>query len=325
MLVLSFFAASVALNSVRTDDRIQILVQTEHIGDGIAPGTHVRLKGVQIGAIEEISSAGDGTQVITMRLDEAQLFGLTNTLDVNYAPSNLFGISEVELTARPGGIPLQDAELIDLTGTHAGRVQDATMGSLIRAVTVTATEVLTPEFADTLQMVAVSLDAFGPLIEIIVMTGEALDATQIYPASFLMAEYGSALQGAAPMLTGSIQLVDTFKNLEILQTHRELFDEVMVITINDLFPGVADLLFTAEEYTAELVAVLPPLLDSAARMVPTPQRSSEELREILDRLDRSFSDTPDGPAVDVSVALSGVPALSVPLFGGLPLTTESVR
>ncbi|MBJ8342127.1 mammalian cell entry protein [Antrihabitans sp. YC3-6] len=318
-LVALLVVALFVVDRLRGDDRLQVVLRTEQIGDGIVDGTQVRLDGVAVGEIETIENAADGQQLITLRLNQAQLFGVTDTLDVDYAPSNLFGISEIELRRGSGGTPLQNADLIDLTGANAERVQDVTMGNLLRAVTRTATDVLTPELTDTLTSLASDLEAFTPLLEAIVTTGRNVADTQRYAASFLLGQFGSALTGAAPMVGGTIQLLDTLTNLEILKTDRAKFDQVLQITIQQLFPGISDLLFTAENYFAGYADMLPPALDAAARMVPTPQLSSTQLRELLDRLDASFTDTPDGPMLDLALDLRGVPALSVPLLGANPL------
>ena len=303
------------VDRVRGDDRMQVTLRTEQIGDGIVEGTLVRLDGVAVGEIEKIESSGAGQQLITLRLNESQLFGVTETLDVDYAPANLFGISEIELRRGQGGTALRNNDVVDLTGKDADRVQDVTMGNLLRAVTRTATDVLTPELTETLTTLAGDLEAFTPILEAIVTTGRNIADTQRYAASFLLGQFGSALSGAAPMVGGTVQLLDTLANLEILQTDRAKFDNVLQISIHQLFPGMSDLLFTAEDYFAGYANMLPPALDAAARMVPTSQLSSAQLRELLDRLDRSFTDTPDGPMLDLAVTLRGVPGLSVPLLG----------
>ncbi|WP_169594228.1 MlaD family protein [Antrihabitans stalactiti] len=310
--------AWIIVDRVRGDDRLLVVLRTEQIGDGIVDGTQVRLDGVAVGQIEKIENAHDGQQLITLRLDRSQLFGVTDTLDVDYAPSNLFGISEIALRRGQGGNALANDDVIDLTGRHADRVQDVTMGNLLRAVTRTATDVLTPQLSATLTTLAGDLEAFTPLLEAIVTTGRNIADTQRYAASFLLGQFGSTLSGAAPMVGGTVQLLDTLTNLEILKTDRAKFDQVLQISIHQLFPGISDLLFTAERHFTGYADMLPPALDAAARMVPTPQLSSAQLRELLDRLDSSFTDTPDGPMLKFAVTLRGVPALSVPLLGTSP-------
>src|SRR5437868_1795643 len=93
-------------NNARGDTRLRVVLHTEQIGDGIVAGTSVALDGVTVGSIAQIESTSGGTQLITLQLDRAALPGLTDRFDVDYAPSNMFGISEIELERGTGGSPL---------------------------------------------------------------------------------------------------------------------------------------------------------------------------------------------------------------------------
>nr|WP_240963213.1 MlaD family protein [Antrihabitans stalactiti] len=294
---------------------MQIVLQTDSIGDGIAPGTQVRLDGVNVGSIAAIDSGESGRQLITLRLNQSRLFGVTDSLAIDYAPANLFGISEVELKRRDGGSPLQENAIIDLSGDHSARAQDATMGALIRSLSQTSGDVLTPRLAENLTRVAANLSWFTPLIEAMIATGQNLADTQIYPVSFLLGQYGSTLTGAAALIDGTVKLLDRFKNIEVLRTQRDLFDTGVNTIAKDFFPAVANTLFTAQRYFSGYADMLTPILNITSQMVPSPQLSGSQLREILARLDKSFTDTPDGPILNLALTLRGVPALSVPLLG----------
>ncbi|NMN97572.1 MCE family protein [Nocardiaceae bacterium YC2-7] len=305
----------IAVDKARGDDRMQIVLQTDSIGDGIAPGTQVRLDGVNVGSIAAIDSGESGRQLITLRLNQSRLFGVTDSLAIDYAPANLFGISEVELKRRDGGSPLQENAIIDLSGDHSARAQDATMGALIRSLSQTSGDVLTPRLAENLTRVAANLSWFTPLIEAMIATGQNLADTQIYPVSFLLGQYGSTLTGAAALIDGTVKLLDRFKNIEVLRTQRDLFDTGVNTIAKDFFPAVANTLFTAQRYFSGYADMLTPILNITSQMVPSPQLSGSQLREILARLDKSFTDTPDGPILNLALTLRGVPALSVPLLG----------
>ncbi|MBJ8337260.1 MCE family protein [Antrihabitans sp. YC3-6] len=304
----------IVIDNARGDNRMEIVLRTDRIGDGIAPGTQVRLDGVNVGSIAAIDSGEAGRQLITLKLNQSQLFGVTDNLAIDYAPANLFGISEVELKRRDGGSPLQENAIIDLSDDPA-RAQDATMGALIRSLSQTSTEVLTPQLAENLTRVAANLGWFTPLIEAMIATGQNLADTQKYPVSFLLGQYGSTLTGAAELIDGTVKLLDRFKNIEVLRTQRDLFDTGVNTIAKDFFPAVANTLFTAQRYLTGYADMLTPILNITSQMVPSPQLSGSQLREILDRLDNSFTETPDGPILNLALTLRGVPALSVPLLG----------
>ncbi|MEV6558192.1 MlaD family protein [Nocardia sp. NPDC051756] len=306
-----------------SDDGLILVLRTEEVGDGIVTGTQVRLDGVAVGQVERIDISRWGAQQITLRLNSSRLPGVTDNVAVNYAPTNLFGISEIALKRRAGGAPLHSGQLIDLSGDRAAGVQDVTMGNLIRSLSRTTTHVLTPQLTETLTTLAADLEAFTPLLEAMITTGQIIADTQVYPASFLLGQYGSTLAGAAPMITGTVQILDTLTNIDILKTQRPLFDVTIKTAVEQLFPVLADLLFTAQRYADGYAGMLTPVFARSAQLVPTPQLTSAQLRELLARLDNSFTDAPGGPMLNLALTLRGVPAVSVPLLGNSPQLTPT--
>ena len=309
-------------NHFREDDHMHVAVLTETIGAGIGAGTTVALNGVKVGSVTSVDSEQHGTQRITLALDRSRLFGLTDRLTVDYAPANLFGISEVELKPAPGGSTLVDGTEIDLTGTRGNRVTDATMGALMRSLTQTTDKVLTPQFTDLITEAGTNLEAFTPMLEAIVSLTRTIADTQRFPSSFLIEQYASAVAGFAPMGGGVLDFIEYLDRLEILRTQPELFDSTVNMLVHQLLPEVTTLGYTLQQHFAGYADVLTPLLAASAQSVPTPAVSSAQLRELLSRLDRSFTDTPEGPMLDLELTLRGVPAVAVPLLG---LTPGGVR
>ncbi|WP_405484980.1 MlaD family protein [Nocardia sp. NBC_00511] len=302
---------------VQTPSDIRIQLRTNGVGDGVIPGAEVRLNGIKVGAIAAIAGQPNGQQLVTLTLDPAQTFGLTDTFDVDYAPSNLFGISELTLKRRDGGTPLRGGELVDLTG--AGRVQDVTMGKLLRQLSTTATDVFTPQLAELLTDSSADLAAFTPLIRAMVTVGRAVADSQRYPSSFLIEQYASFLNGVGKFADGTVELVNDVYHMDVLRNDRAKFDVGVGLVVDQLFPMIANLGWTAQKNLNGWSDGLAPILSGLAAMVPNPQQSSADLTELLTRLDASFRNTPDGPQLGLDVVLRGVPALSVPLLGGRPL------
>ncbi|MGY2060590.1 MlaD family protein, partial [Nocardia gipuzkoensis] len=144
-VIVAVVAAVALYRELRTDDGLHIALHTEQIGDGVLAGTPVRVDGVQVGTVTDIEPDERGTQRISLRLDRSQLHGIDNSLQVDYAPANLFGISEIELRRGAGGSALRDDTVIDLTGSRADAIFDATMGSMLRTLSQTGDSVLTPQ------------------------------------------------------------------------------------------------------------------------------------------------------------------------------------
>lgn len=306
----------------RTDhNRLDVTLLTEQIGEGITDGTAVRLDGVKVGSVSSIEAAGVGQQRIGLQLDKSQLFGLTDAVNVAYAPGNLFGISEVELTPGAGGTELRNGAVVDLTGANAKRAYDATLSTLLRSVGHLSTDVLTPTFTSVLNKIAHDTHAFTPLLQVILTTATSIADSQRYSTSFLLGQFGNALAGAPPTLDGGFRLLyGPFVN-EYLQSdaRREKANKIIDLIANRLLPQVGAAAETARPYfhgyTDDMLA---PLLNTLAASVSAPQRSARELGVLLDRLRGAFHDGPDGPVLNLDVTLSGVPALGQALLGGAP-------
>ncbi|BAW08038.1 MlaD family protein [Nocardia seriolae] len=289
-------------------------------GAGVAPGTDVRLDGVRVGTVTDIDARGVGRARITMDLNGSQLFGLTDALGLDYAPGNLFGISSVELRSGTGGSALVDGATVDLTG-DSGRVRDATLAALLQSTGTLTDRVLTPELVELLRRFAHDLDGFVPLLQAIGATARSFAETQQLPPSLLFDRYGSALTGLPPMLTGGMAVLwasyanEHLKTDEQVRRYGEMFDRVR----GELLPVATGMLGTSQRYFQGLMPMGSVILDRLSASVSTPERSAQQLTELLTRLGEAFHDTPDGPVLDATVEL--VPALAQPLSAQLGLAT----
>lgn len=305
-------------------DDIAITLVTEQIGEGVENGVDVRLDGVKVGAVASIQPEGQGRQRIGLRLDKSQLFGLTDALSVDYAPGNLFGISELELSPGQGGTVLAADSVVDLTGANAGRAYDATISTLLRTTGQFTTDVLTPRFTSVVAKIAHDTKAFTPLLQAILVTVQSIADTQRLPSSMLLDQYGKTLAGLPSTVDGALRLLYTAYTNEYMKTdaNRAKFDANTHMLIYDFVPALTETLGAARDLSG-LTDMLAPMLDLVTRSISTPQRSGHDLAVLLDRLSSAFHDTPNGPVLNVDVVLRGVPGLAVPLLNGLPATVPA--
>lgn len=303
-----------AATSAPEENLLHVQFRTNLTGDGVGEGTVVRLNGVQVGEVSAVDSAPGGTQVITVGLHEASVNGLGDGLQVRYAPANLFGITDVVLDRGDGGTPLTDGMVVDLTGD--GRVEDSTMGTMLRALSETTLTVLTPDLTEVLAQIGTDVRAFAPFIEALVGVGRAVADTQRFPSSFLIEQYAAFFTGAAQFGSGFVKLIDQIYNIDVLRNDRDHFDVGVSLVVDDLFPLITTVLGTAQGYLGGYADTAAVVLSQLARTVPDPVGTQADLTELLDRIDRTLRSTPDGPAVDVDILLRGMPGLMVPLTGG---------
>ncbi|MBH0776772.1 MlaD family protein [Nocardia bovistercoris] len=294
----------------RPDSEIRVELLAETIGAGVEPGTDVRLDGVRVGSVSSITTAGQGRKSISLHLDREQLFGLTDTLSVEYAPGNLFGISTLQLNSNSGGQKLVDGSTVDLTA-HTDRVTDATLAALLKSTGTLTDGVLTPKLTELLSQVSRDVEAFTPLFQAIGAMARAYTETRALEPSFLLDQYGSALAGLPPMFTGGLKVLNAANTNEYLSDpkHIEKVDQMWTNVRLKLLPSATSTLRTAETHVAGLMPIIAMLLDEVSGSVSAPARSAEQLTELLARLGVAF----DGPALRARVELDTVPGLAAPL------------
>ncbi|MFF0492733.1 MlaD family protein [Nocardia sp. NPDC004068] len=314
--VIAALVAAVAVHrELRSDDGLRVALHTEQIGDGVLAGTPVRVDGVQVGSVTGIAPADRGTQRITLRLDASQLHGIDDSLQVDYAPGNLFGISELELRRGPGGSALRDDSVIDLTGSRSDAVFDATMGAMLRGLSQTGDAVLTPQLAQAISQVSRDMRAFTPLAQAIITVAQIVTDNQKMPPSQLAGALGPAFYGGGAFAGATIQMMDLIRNIPRLQADRGSFDAGVRMQTDQLLPGLAALGAAAGAGLSGTTDMLAPVLALLAQMVPTPRQSGADLTELLRRLRAAMPETGTGPALNAEIDLSGVPVLA-PLLGG---------
>ncbi|MEV6064960.1 MlaD family protein [Nocardia sp. NPDC052001] len=303
-------------SSAKTEDGLAITLRTEQIGDGVLVGTEVRVNGVVVGKVTDIAPDAHGTQRIGLRLDDSRLFGIDDSMLVDYAPANLFGISEIELRGGSGGAPLHAGAVIDLTGARANAVYDATMGSILRSASQVGGSVLTPQMASVIAQAAADTEALTPLAQALITATRTVADNQKMPLSELMGQLGPAFDGGGKFAGATVQVVDMIRSVQRLQGNRATYDSNLALVTGQLLPELAKTLGTAGNQLSGLTDMLAPVLAMLAQMVPQPQQSSAELRTLIERLRAAMPDNGQGPVLNVEVDLRGVPAVAIPLLGG---------
>ncbi|MFD7842620.1 MlaD family protein [Nocardia sp. NPDC059764] len=313
-LVVTVVAGWALYRSQQDEPGMPISLRTEQIGDGVLVGTDVRADGVVVGKVTEIAPDEHGTQQISLRLDDSRLFGLDDSLRVDYAPANLFGISEIELRRGAGGSPLRPGTVLDFTGRRASEVYDATMGSILRSAAQVGGSVLTPQMASVIAQAAADTQAFTPLAQALITAQRTITDNQKMPMSQLFGELGPAFDGGGQFAGATVQVVDLIRSMQRLQTDRATYDKGVATVTGQLLPALAVTFSQAGTQLSGSTDMLVPVLTALAQMVP--QQSSAELRLLLERLRAAMPDNGQGPVLNVQVELKGMPGIAVPLLGG---------
>ncbi|APB01156.1 hypothetical protein NS506_07131 [Nocardia seriolae] len=315
-LVVAVVAGWSLYRSQQTEAGIAVSLRTEQIGDGVLVGTEVRAKGVVVGKVTDIAPDQHGTQQISLRLDDTKLFGIDDSLQVDYAPANLFGISEIELRRGAGGSPLRTGAVLDFTGRNATQVYDATMGSILRSASQVGGSVLTQQMASVIAQAAADTQAFMPLVQALITAQRTITDNQKMPMSQLFGELGPAFDGGGQFAGATVQVIDLIRSMQRLQNDRAAYDKGVATLTGQLLPALANTLSEAGTQLSSTTDMLVPILTALAQMVPQPQQSGAELKLLLQRLSAAMPDNGQGPVLNVQVDLKGVPGIAVPLLGG---------
>ncbi|MBB5912665.1 ABC-type transporter Mla subunit MlaD [Nocardia transvalensis] len=299
--VVTLLALATIVSRGTSDDGVRIILRTSTVGDGVVEGTPVRLDGVEVGRVTDISPADRGTQNIAVRLASARLPGLDSSLRVDYSTGNLFGISEIELRRGPGGPPLRPGTVLQLTAP--GAVYDATMGNLLRGISQAGDAVLTPRMASLLATLAADTRAFTPFLESVVTLARTVTEVQRVPISLVLGRFGTTLDGGGDFLDSLVDLIDRVYRIQTLHTDRDRINGGISMVVDQLLPGVAQTLRYAENGFAGYTGLAIPVLDMVAGTVPDSRRSGAELRELIERMGHALPDTPDGPVLQTDLDL----------------------
>lgn len=314
-IIAAVVLATVVYNNVKTEDGLRIALHTEHLGDGISAGSQVRIDGVTVGEVAEVAPGERGTQQISLLLDAERLHGIDDSLAVDYAPTNLFGIAELELRRGTGGAPLREGAVLDLTGANSGRVYDATMSAILRSLSQVGMTVTSPQMATVVSQLAADFKAFTPLVQALITVAKTIADNQDVSPSELFGRLGPAFAGGGEFAGATMQVIDTLSEIKVTQVDKDRYDIGVGVIGGSILPALTTTVNTAGGHFAETTDMLAPMLYALAQMSPNPAQTGADLRALLTNLLGAMPVGPEGPVLNLDVELAGVPALAVPLFG----------
>jgi ABC-type transporter Mla subunit MlaD len=172
-------------------DTFELTVIANSIGEGLAPGAEVKYRGLAIGSVKTLESAGPNRQRMTVVLDPRQARVLTADTKARFTSSNVFGTSAVELVSSGDG-------------PHLAANQTLQIGADVRAASITGllrqgqklTEIL--DSADVNHIIAVlrrHADLTEPVAKSLFDFAKILADAQTVPFSQSMSVIASFVNG----------------------------------------------------------------------------------------------------------------------------------
>ncbi|BBY81521.1 Mammalian cell entry related domain protein [Mycolicibacterium pulveris] len=305
-------AALIVLNPFsRAEPRTSITVDTPYVGQGVARGAPVIMHGIRVGEVASVSSRPQGGVRLHLALAPGPTEGLTDTLAIDFRPSNYFGVTGVNLIrGAAGGNLLRDGAQLDLVPRG-----NYTMQSLISRVGELTNGVVTPELVSVIDRATRYVDGLNPLMETMLLVANAVTKVQTVSAGRLVRNTAGIAVAAPSFVDGAADLAQRL-NDNGLVGDEEFFQDRFLATVQlastGLFGAVGQLLSSHVDDLLPATQVVRTL----ATPVPGIARArniSGTLVELRRRFELMYQGSPEQRALQVHITLDTLPGVAAPL------------
>jgi MlaD protein len=173
--IVAAVALSFAVNSLgrKPHDVISLTIDTPYVGQGVAGGTPVILRGVKVGQVTSVSSIPGGGVRLETDLQPKPTRGLTDAMQIDFRPSNYFGVTGVAVTPAKNGNPLRNGMQLKMMPKGNFSLQ-----ALIYRLGELSNGVFDQRLVSVIQRATQYVDAFDPLLETALMVGTSVAKVQ---------------------------------------------------------------------------------------------------------------------------------------------------
>ncbi|MEO9329722.1 MlaD family protein [Gordonia aurantiaca] len=289
------------------DDRFELLLEADQVGDGLMVGAPVKHRGFVIGTVDEITALADGTQQVRLSIDPAEASGLGSDVEPGYSSANLFGTTAIELVSNgPGGEPLRSGQRLRITG-------DATVGTVTGVMNRTTT--LTDAFTSSEMLAAIDglADNAGPIARTarayLTLLGDAREERAMSVRDFL-GETTDILDGIRAVLTPTIGVVNTTMDasrfLETAAGQKRTIAAVSGLSSRLVLP-VAEILADHRTSLGTIIAVALDIGLPLVLSVGTIPDAYNRIGNLLADTEFAFTGAPDRPHLELEVLFDVFP------------------
>ncbi|ORA11431.1 MlaD family protein [Mycobacterium arosiense] len=329
---------------------IAVAIETPYVGQGVADGTPVLMRGVKIGQVTAVSSISGGGVRLKADLQKGPTQGLTDALTIDFRPSNYFGVTGINVTPAPSGGPLRDGMQLRITPKGNFSLQ-----ALLYRLGELSNGVLNQRLISVVQRGTQYVDAFTPLLETALIVGSSVAKVQTVSTERLLRNttgVSVAFPGFVDALTGTgTSFLHSFMGTAPGDFDPEKFKQnykywsVLDDSVHKQYDNLAKLVqstvATDEYYDKEWIPLfdkartaflsvvgklesshmndLFPAVESvravadAVPKVVSPDNFAYTLTEIRKRLENMYRGSGDERALQVRVILDRLPGVGTPL------------
>jgi hypothetical protein len=305
--------AGVALYQLGTggyDDTFKLTVVAVGGGEGVTPGAEVKFRGLTIGSVKTLQSAGYNKQKITVELEPRQAKALAADTTAKFMSSSSFGLAAVELVSSGTGARLRPNQTL-LIGAD---VPSTSITGLLRQGQKLGQLVDSPDVDHIIEVVRRHAELTEPVTRSYFDLVRMLTDSQKVPFSQSLSVFASVVNG----LSDSVPLIglayDLLNGMDFL-AHPD-----GVARMNLIMDQAAKILFDTDKIVAKNVAWLAPFM-SAIMDVLLPisyfQGSLapvyDRLSGLLDRTSAAFPVVNGKVRMQIEVVLDAMPGLAAAL------------
>lgn len=320
-------------SSGRGNNRVAIVVNMPYVGQGVTSGTAVMMHGVKVGEVTSVSSFAKGGVQVNAYLQSGPAASLTDALDIDFRPSNYFGVTGVNVIPRTGGHALRDGAKFDTV--PRGNFTLPTMLSRLGEITAGA---VTPQLVRVIERTTRYTDALNPLIETMVIAANAVAKVQTVSTAQLLrtttgisvefpsfiatlADTGDSLTRRSCVNTWTISCLQGVPNVPPQFTVGSYIPEEFWQTRalpsleyvgSSFFSAVGNLESSHTDDLIPAVTLVQTLTDVVPGLV-TPKKVASTLVELRNRLEKMYAGSPDQRALQVHIVLDKLPGVAAPI------------
>ena len=293
----------------------KLTVMADTLGEGLTPGAEVKFRGLTIGSVKSLQSAGFNKQKITLELEPRQAVALAADTTANFMSSNTFGLAAVELVSSGTGPRLTPNQTL-MVDTN---VRSASISGLLRQGQKFGGIMDSPDIDHIIEVVRRHADLTEPVTRSYFDLIKMLTDSQKVPFSQSLSVLASVVNGVSDAVPLIGLAYDLLNGMEFL-AHPDGVERM-----NMIMDQLAKLLFNADGIFAKHMPWLVPLFGGlmsallpAAYSIGSMAPAYDRISGLLDRTSAAFPIVDGKVRLNLELTLDTVPGLAAALPSGAP-------
>jgi phospholipid/cholesterol/gamma-HCH transport system substrate-binding protein len=285
------------------DDGVPVTLRVDRVGTQLAERADVKIRGLDVGEVESISTDGDGVTV-ELSLDPEQVDRIPADVSARLIPKTLFGERYVSLVPpeRPRAVSLAAGDVIPMDRSESARELERVLDGLLPLLTAVEPQ----ELSNTLGSLSQALQGRGAdlgetLVRLQELTGGLRPAIPDLQEDITqLADFAGNLDAAAPDLLDALEDF-TVTSRTVVEQRTELRELLTSVT------GTSDDLRAFLDANGDNLIGLAdsarPTLETLARYAPEYPCLFDQIAGLVPRIDDAFGVGTDRPGLRITLEI----------------------